>query len=160
MSRAAAAGQVRAIGGMLAEIDSLAARMEAALGEEQAALAARDAEAIAAAAARKADLAAALESARAALERETGATSGPALAAALRRADPGGTLARRWEALRTRLAALRHRNRANGLAIELQRRAAAQALAVLRGEEAEAPTYGPRGAVRTPSGGGRSLGRG
>jgi len=146
-------------GAALAELDRLAARMETALDDEQAALAARDAEAIAAAAARKAELAAALESARAALERATGAASGPALAAALRRADPDGALEQRWEALRARLAALRRRNRANGLAIELQRCAAARALAVLRGEEAEAPTYGPHGAARVPATG-RSLGRG
>lgn len=146
-------------GTALAELEGLVVRMEAALNDEQAALGARDAEAIAAAAARKADLAAALESARAALERATGAASGPALAAALRRADPNGSLGQRWEALRARLAALRRHNRANGLAIELQRRAAARALAVLRGEETEAPTYGPRGAARPPSAG-RSLGRG
>lgn len=133
--------------------------LERALTAESRALRDRDAEALERCAREKATLVEALERAHEHLRENLEAPAGaPGIVAALAKADPEGTLMAEWQRQRRRLSDIRARNRANGGLIALARRTAEQALAILRGDHGDAPTYGPGGERPTrPTG--RILGR-
>ncbi len=160
MTGAAQATQPREAAALLARHEALAGQLEQALAHEARALAARDPEALLEAAQAKETAAAALEAAHGELATLAGDASEATVRAWLARQPDGQLLLARWEALRARLTDLRRRNQSNGLLLELGRRAARQALAILRGEEPVPATYGREpGAGKVP-GTGRSLGRG
>jgi len=73
--------------------------------------------------------------------------------------DRSGKLRERWQALLLRLEECQRLNRANGAHVEINRRHVEDALAILRGREPGALTYGEHGERATaPAAAGRNLG--
>lgn len=138
-------------------------RLAEVLEQEIEVLAERDLERMADVAQRKLACFAELEqldgTRRALLERARQPDTATGMQTLLAGVDRSGQLRERWRALLVRLEDCRRLNRANGAHVEINRRHVEDALAILRGREPGALTYGERGERTTaPGAAGRDLG--